>query len=353
MKRRRKNVGAKLTAALLLAALPAGLGGCGSGGDNISQGMLQIEALQYQDALDSFLAAENAGENAKLLARGRGIAYMGLTQYEQAENSFLEALRQSDGVIENVDYDINFYLAAVYSKEEKNREAEEVYDAILALEPNNVDALFLRGNVRLKQGNYTTAKEDFDRVAELDGKNFDRLIQLYEVLDYYGYKDAGQGYLTDALQNYESQMSAYDKGRMYYYLGEYQKAYQALDEAANKGSAEAYLYLGMAYEATGDYNYAANVYNGYLTQDTGNARIYNQLGLCEMRKGEYQQALEAFQAGMKIEGNSLMQSLLFNEIVAYEYLGEYRQATVLMESYLQTYPDDAAAQREYDFLRTR
>ena len=47
-----------------------------------------------------------------------------------------------------------------------------------------------------------------------------------------------------------------------------------------------------------------------------------------------------FQAGKQIEGNSLMQTLCFNEIVAYEYLEDYQQAEVLMNAYLQNYPDD-------------
>ena len=126
-----------------------------------------------------------------------------------------------------------------------------------------------------------------------------------------------------------------------------------MEEARDGGSAEAYLYLGRAYEATGDYNYASSVYNSYLAKDTSNAEIYNQLGLCEIAKGDYEKALTAFQAGMNAENNGIQQTLSYNEIVAYEYLGDFQKATVLMESYLQNYPDDAKAQREYGFLSTR
>ena len=56
---------------------------------------------------------------------------------------------------------------------------------------------------------------------------------------------------------------------------------------------------------------------------------------------------------MNIEDNGMMQSLKFNEIVAYEYMGDFKTASALMNSYLQSYPDDAAAKREYEFLRTR
>lgn len=328
------------------------LSGCGDGKENVSLGMQHIKELDYQAALACFDTAQELNENEKLTARGRGIAYMGLTRYEEAEEYFLEALSYSNGLIEDVDYDINLYLAAVYDKMGRYEEAEEIYDAILALHPADEDVLFLRGSIRLKLDKYTEAKDDMDRVVELDGQNFERIIQIYEAMNEAGYKDAGQSYLTDALQTYESKMSHFDKGRMYYYMGEYQKAYLALEEAKSKGDAVAYQYLGMAYEATGDYNYASSVYSSYLAK-TPNAQLYNQLGLCEMKKGDYEKALAAFQAGLQVEDSDMKQSLLFNEIVAYEYLSDFEQAAALMESYLKIYPDDAAAVREYEFLAGR
>ena len=72
-----------------------------------------------------------------------------------------------------------------------------------------------------------------------------------------------------------------------------------------------------------------------------------------MFKKDYQGALEAFQAGMKIENSGMMQTLAFNEIMAYEYLGEFQKANVLLNSYMQSYPDDDVAAREQDFLSTR
>lgn len=348
----RKGVKAVISGAAALGCILI-LGGCGKTGENTALGMEALKALDYQSAIEYFDAARAAGEGGKALSRAEGIAYMGMTQYSEASQCFLEALSYSDGWVEDVDYDINFYLAAAYTKEGRLQEAEEIYNAILDMQPGNEDALFLRGNARMGQDNYTAAKEDFDRVIAMDGKNFDRLIQIYEVLYSHGYKEAGQTYLRAAMDTNAEQMTAYDKGRMYYYLEEYQSAYLALETAKDQGGAEASLYLGKSYEATGDYNYAASVYNNYLAKDTSDARIYNQLGLCEMARGDYYAALSAFQAGMQIEDNDMMQSLLFNEAVTYEYLHDYRQAAVLMESYLRTYPDDQVAKREYEFLSTR
>lgn len=334
-------------------ALMGLLTGCGSDNENVTEGMKLIGELNYQGALAEFDEAEQLSENARLIARGRGIAYMGMMDYEQAITYLKASLAGSDGWIEPIDYDLNFYLATAYTKSGQYQEAKAVYDAILALRPQEEDAYFLRGNILLKLADYEAAKQDFDKVIAMDGKNYDRLIEIYQVLDSFGYKEVGQAYLQNALDAGENKMKAYDKGRIYYYMGEYQKAYIALEEARADGNAESYLYLGKAYEATGDYNYASSVYNDYLSKDSKNAEVYNQLGLCEMAKKDYQKALAAFQAGLQVEDNGMLQSLSFNEIVAYEYLGEYKKAAVLLDSYLKLYPDDEKAKREQQFLLTR
>lgn len=345
--------GKKIVIALLGGVMAFLLVGCGGTTEKTKEAMQLVQNLDYAEALTVFDAATEAGENERLIARGRGIAYMGLTEYEQAIDCFKEALASSSGLVQAVDFDLNYYLAAAYIKNGQPGEAEDAYNAILALKSEEKDAYFLRGSVRLAQSNYEGAKADFDRVIAMEPENYERLIEIYQTLEYYGYKEVGQEYLQSALNNNSKQMNTYDSGRIYYYLGEYQKAYIALEEAKEKGGVESYLYLGRSYEATGDYNYASSVYNSYISKDSSNAEIYNQLGLCEMEKGEYQKALEAFQAGKQIEGNAYMQTLSFNEIIAYEHLGEYKKAAVLLDSYLKTYPDDAVAKREKEFLSTR
>lgn len=327
--------------------------GCSSDNAHVDEGMKLIEALDYQGALVQFDEAKELSENARLIARGKGIAYMGLTDYGQAVECFKEALAGSNGFLESIDYDLNYYLAAAYTKNGQYEEARTVYDAILALRAKEKDAYFLRGSILLQLGEYEQAQADFDEAIKLDGKNYDRLIQIYQAMHAFGYQEKGREYLQNALDESEKQMKAYDKGRIYYYLGEYQKAYIALEEARKDGGAEGALYLGKAYEATGDYNYASSVYNSYLAKDAECAEIYNQLGLCELKKGNYVKALEAFQGGKQIQGNSVMQNLSFNEIVAYEYLGEYETATALLDVYLKAYPDDESAVREQQFLQTR
>lgn len=333
------------------------LAGCGNnaGRANIDTGMDAIVAMDYAAAMESFQMAADKGENARLIARGRGIASMGLTDYEGAVAYFEECLSYSDGVVGDMDYDVNYYLAASYCKLGQYDKAEQIYTAILALKKEETQAFYLRGNARLELGKHELAISDFETALKLEPENYEMLIQIYQVLEAHGMEQEGREYISFALKGREKQMEAYDKGMIYYYLGDYAKACTFLEEAkGGKKEAKVYLYLGLSYEATGDYNYAiTNVYTGYLKNHEGDAAIYNQLGLCYLKQGSYDLALSAFQSAMQIPNNGMMQTLKFNEVVAYEYLGQYTQATALLNSYLQTYPNDEAAIREYEFLRTR
>jgi tetratricopeptide (TPR) repeat protein len=316
-------------------------------------GMEAAENLDYETALAYFQTAITQGESERLIARGMGISYMGMADYPRAISYFEAALSASNGMVVSMDYDINYYLAAAYTKDNQLAKAESVYNAILALRPKEKDAYFLRGNVRLSQGRQENALVDFEKTVSLDAQNYSRLIQIYEVLSGYGYTQDGMVFLERALAEGKSKMSAYDKGRIYYYMENYEQAAAQLEEARGKGDANVFLYLGKSYEALGENNYAASVYQDYLSKDEQSAPIYNQLGLCQMNRAEYEAACTAFEAGLALQDNTMMQSLLWNQVVVYEYLGEFQKANALMNSYMQKYPDDENAKRESEFLSSR
>lgn len=341
----------------LAVAAAAGmlLGGCGAQEQvsSTKQGMDAVQALEYEEALEHFENAKEKGEDERLYYRGMGLAYMGMTQYADAIAYLETALRTSNGRVEDIDFDINYYLATAYYRNGQTQEAIDAYSAILALRPKEKDAYYLRGCVKLSLDDFEGAQADFNAAVSLDAKNYDQMIRIYMALEEYGYKDAGLVYLQNALTENEKSISDYDMGRICYYMGDYENARSRLSNLETGTDYGAALYLGRTYEALGDYNYASSIYAGYAENDQSKAEIYNQLGLCRMHMGEYEKALEAFQAAMSIEENGMMQTLKFNEIVTYEYMKDYKTAAALMNSYLKSYPDDAAAKREYEFLQTR
>ena len=59
--------------------------------------------------------------------------------------------------------------------------------------------------------------------------------------------------------------------------------------------------------------------------------------MCKLQAGDARSALEYFNQALALEDSSMTQTLKFNQIVAYEYLGDFDQASVLMKNYLQIY----------------
>lgn len=343
----------KLTVALVLAGMT--LSGCGADGqfNYTQQGMEAVQALDYEEALRLFKNAQDEGENEQLIYRGMGLAYIGMTRYEDAVTYLEAALHAGGSRAEDVDFDINYYLATAYYKTGRAQDAISAYNAILDLRPREKNAYYLRGLVKLSLNDFDGAQLDFAEAVALDSRDYDQMIRIYMALDEYGYKDAGMDYLQNALTENEKSISDYDMGRICYYMGDYENARNYLTRLKPATDYGAALYLGRTYEALGDYNYASGIYADYAQNDQSKAEIYNQLGLCRMRMGEYESALEAFQAAMNIEDNGMMQTLKFNEIITYEYMRDYKTAAALMNSYLKSYPDDQTAKREYEFLQTR
>lgn len=344
----------KILTVLAAALLAGALAGCGGGsGENIARGMEQIEQMDYEEALKSFEAATVNKENMQMVYRGQGIAYMGMTDYENAAASLEKALALSDARLSQIDYDINYYLATAYYRSGQIEKAIAVYQAITDLRQGEKDAWYLMGTLELEQGDLEAAQADFEQAVKAAKADYDLLIDIFCSCSKYGHTELGAAYLQTVLEDGSARLSDYDKGRMNFYLGNYEDARVSLEKVRDSYGVSAVSLLGQAYEKLGDYNYAASVYSTYLETKQADAEIYNQLGLCKLKVGDYQAALNAFQAGLAMEGNSVMQSLRFNEVVAYEYLGQFEQAKLAMAQYLALYPDDEKAQRENVFLQTR
>lgn len=325
----------------------------GKSESKISAGMKALENLEYEIAEQNFEAALAAGENAEQAYRGQGMAYLAMARYEDSIGAFERALAQSNGIVGDIEYDISYYLAVAQYKNGDAEGAYDTYSAMIALDDENAQAYYLRGSVALKNDRHDDAILDFDKAISLTPKDYDLYIRIYEDLLGADYKSEGDVYLRKALGG-DTKMSIYQQGKFYYYLGQYEDARNSFEKASGSNdTVEMILFLGKTYEALGDANYAASLYSNFLEKHTDAAEVYNQLGLCKIKAAEYSSALEAFEKGIAIEDNAVIQSLKYNEIVAYEYLTDYKKATVLMEAYLKVYPDDKKAIREYEFLKTR
>ncbi len=343
---------------VLLSLFTLTLTGCGSlaGRHNIDSGFSYIESHEYQSALDSFDAAKESGEDECLIHRGRGIAYLSRGEYQQAVDELLLSLSQDEGIVDDMDFDTNYYLAEAYLKLKEYDKAKEVYDAILALRDKDSNAYYLRGIAELSSGNHDGGYSDFTKAISMNSRDYSMIIMIYKALDEYGYTEEAKAILQRAMDNGSDFMTNFEKGQISFYLGNNAEAQSYLEAARNERNQEkepVVLLLGQTGERQGDYNYAISVYRNYISEDPECAAVYNQLGMCQLKQGDYESAVSSFQQGINLEDKVMTQALKLNEITAYEYMGEFDVAASLMKEYLDTYPDDQEAIRENIFLSTR
>ena len=346
----------KISSIIILGLVLVILQGCASNkpGENTELGMAAVEQLKYDEALTHFEAAIQAEENPVYLQRGMGLAYMGQTDYETALLCFQAALDEGGTKPADIDYDINYYMAVCYFKLEQYEEALARYDAIIALRSKEVDAYVQRGIILLKLNKHDEALNDFNQAIALDKDDYSLYVDIYSALKDNGYEAEGMEYLNIAMEEGDKKMSSYDKGRIYFYQGNYTYARNYLEQARSDGNKteEVLLLLGQSYEALNDRAYALTLYSEYVAENPS-AAIYNQMGLCYAAMEDYENARVSFEKGLTVEGNAYRQELSYNRIVAYENLGDFESAKKYMKEYLKAYPDDERAQRENEFLQTR
>lgn len=301
-----------------------------------------------------FTGCTNERLEDELDFRKIGINSMQSGDYEGAVAAFNSALSQCVGKITDTELDICYYKAAAQYAGGDIEEALATYQAMIDYDGKNGNAYYLHGCLSLKQQDTDTAKKDFANAVKYNPDDYELYVGIYENLAANNMTDEGEEYLNRAFDiKGNSAENLTWRGRIYYLLGQYANAVKELEEAVKKDSAKANLYLAQVYEAEEDSANAEKYYQAYVDSGTADSVAMNALAEIQMGKGNYEAALEDIRQGLAMDNVTNQQELLSNQIIAYEYSGDFTSAWDVVQQYVSLYPDDEAAQREYIFLKNR
>lgn len=339
--------------------LSAGLGmtlltGCG--GENkktYEQANTDLEQGNYDYALNEYQACISAGYKLSQSYRGSGIVKLRTGDYQGAIDDLTSALND-EKTGKSDQKDILEYRAAAELKAELYDQAMADCQTLAEDYSLNANDYYLTGCVALAMDSYDEASSNFSEAYGSDS-TYEMAIQIYEAYLTQDMEADGTRYLEAALKTEAKTADDYcERGKVYYYMQDYDNARTELTTASEKGSTEAALILGMVYMAQGDTANARSFYQQYIDADGEDpAKGYNGLALCDIADGDYDSALQNISQGLGDATSDEMRDLLFNEIVVYEKKLDFSTALSKAQEYVQTFKDDEAAAKELTFLQSR
>lgn len=313
-----------------------------------------IELGDYQSALSKIDSALELDPDSQEAHRCQGIIYIALNQYENAIASLNKALDYAKGFVGQMEYDILDYRSLAELKSNQYQKAIDSYSILIDIGYKPNEHHYLRGSAYLMNGNFEEAIKDFEAALNADDVTYERYLNIYTCLTQYGYNDQAVSYLEKALLlDSGKHEDVFAKGKIYYYLKDYDNAFTYFSTARDKGNQEALLYLGKIYASQGDTNTAFLTFEQYVQTGAVSGEVYNQMGMIKFQQGDYSAALNYFETGLGLNDLASKKALLYNEAVTYEYLLDFDTAAEKMTAYLNAYPDDRLATREQEFLKTR
>ena len=144
-----------------------------------------------------------------------------------------------------------------------------------------------------------------------------------------------------------------EKGVEYLEKGEYDQAVEQFEQAIekNKNTGDAWRGIGIVKWEQKDYKGARNAFRKALdnnAEKTGT--IYNLIGNCDLKLGKAKEALNYYNLGLEQDDVSkkMKKEMKYNIIVAYEKMEDWESAEVKLEEYLETAPNEFAADVQND-----
>lgn len=313
------------------------------------------EALQqqnYEEAHQHFQVLQEKEYRLPEVYRGSGIAFLKEESYPEAIAAFSRSLNHMDGENKTFRKDVMYYLAESRMKYGEIDKAIEVYSDILKIE-KDPQAFFLRGKAYIQNGEIEKAEKDFQRAVK-DCTDYNLYINIYKMYTECEKETEGKKYLEQAMKlKPEKGEDYYQRGRIYEFQKNYEKARESLLTALKMRCEDAVPVLGHLYLQTEDITSARAMYQEYLSKGENSARAYNGLAICDIYEEAYDSAMNNIQKGLEAKNEEETQSLLYNEIVVLENQRQFEKAKEKLRKYLKEYPEDEDALREKQFLSTR
>ena len=322
-----------------------------------NEGTQRLRQGNNIEAEKNFEAAVVEDENFALAYSRLGQTYSNLGYDDKAE----KASRRAVDLSEQLPARDKYLIAANYARITNNtKEAIQLYENLAKLTPEDVDVLFTLGGLYESEDQYEPARDNYQRVLNLDPKNVEALLSRGRVEIKRGNPQDSLEFLNSALaaaiqlDNQEEKASILQAtGIAYKMLEKPAEALRNFQESLaikraigqKKGIGSSLEEIAQVQMSTGQFDAALQSYQGALAirreigDKNGIGSTLIDLGDFYHDRGMQEKALPLFREALQIErelGNESYQALCLNNIGSvYYYRGQFEDALTYFQQALQ------------------
>ena len=319
-------------------------------------GMALIQLKENDLALEQFGKVIDGNSSKKLMKfayRGQGIAYMQKLDFQNALDSFVNALEIDSE--SGWDIDILYYKANAQECLGQVDEAIATYTAVLEEDKDNLLTLRSRGNLYREKKEYEKALADYRAILDAESDDYHAYIGMYRVYCDMNETDKASTTLEKASHlKIRDNEDKYLLGQVHFYQKNYTSAKIEMTNAVENGFSEAYFFLGEIAMAEEEYEQAIEYYEKYRVGIvTVSPTVCNQEAVCYLALFNYDKAEEMINLGLSFGSSSARQQLMRNRIAMLEGRYDLMGAYNAFQEYIVEFPSDSEAIQEYKFVKKR
>lgn len=309
--------------------------------DYLQQGITNLEAGNYEQAITDFSQAIELQPDLAEAYNNRGIAYAGSGDLQQAIADYSKAIELQPGFAE-----AHYNRGNAYAGSGDFGQALADFNKAIELQPDYAEAYTNRGAAYASSGDGERAIADFNQAIELQ-PDFAEVYFVRGLVYYYYFGDRQQAIadFSQAIELKPDHAEAYnDRGMAYGDSGDFEKAIADFNQVIelDPRNADAYYNRGWAWDNQGDLTSAIADYTRAIELDPNYTDAYYKRGLILADQDEREAAIADYSKAIELQPD--VAEVYYNRALAYQFSGDLLQAILDFERYLELVPD--APERE-------
>ena len=306
----------------------------------------ELKTGDTEKALKNMNTALKKEPESQELKRRIGLFYREAGDMEAALLYLNEALPE-DGSYSEADAETLGFKGEVLFRLERYPEAIDTFLKLVDLKYHVLEHDILIGEAYLKMNQMYAAAQYFRLTRDKEEALPEHFLRIYLDLTAYGQKREANKYFDEGLRRAELG-TGMSPAEFCVAAGRPEEAEAYYEDASSR---EARLAHAMVLVNRGEYADAEVIYRSLIAEGEDSADVYNQYLIMKVEEGDYDSAFQLLAQVYAVADENERKNAMFNEIVIYERMKDYKTAFEKAREFKKAYPMDTSADREYDFLK--